>query len=152
MATFTWHDILTVSVGEMNRAQALDCARQIQTLSKVYVDYDELMVEVDATATLFAPAVVKLYGNLLDGGVHSIPTEDGSAFILTLPLTRESFNALPMSLATLWIAAMVKSNGWLVDLLKNLSSRTTPNEPEPKSGSAPLSEPTAVALTMPTIG
>lgn len=152
MATFTWQDILTVTVGEMSRAQALDCARQFQTLSRVYTDVDELMVEADVTGVLYAPVVVKLYGNLLDPGPHVITLADDVDFTLTLPLTHEAFNVLPMSLAQLWITAMVQSNGWLIDLLKKVSSLTTENGSGPKSDDAQSNEPKVEALTTPTIG
>jgi hypothetical protein len=152
VTTFTWKDTLTVSVGESSRTQAIDCARAFDALAQVMTSYDELMAETNVLGVLHAPSTVRFKGEVLGVGERTILIEGEEPFKLSLPLTPETFNALPMSLTAAWIDAMVRSNGWLIDTLKKALSLTSLNESEPKSGSAPLSEPTAEPQTMTTPG
>lgn len=140
MATFKWRD-LTITVGEMSRTTALECARQFDLLAKVYTDYIELTREADVLAVLYAPVTVKVKETPFNSGTQTIEVEGRNPFDLTLPLTREGFYSLPMSLSEVWVNAAVTENGWFVDVLKKVFSLTSPNGSEPKSGSEPLTEP-----------
>lgn len=142
MPTFVWHDCLTVSVGEMSRAAALTCARQFDAAASVFGTYDELMTEADALVVLNAPAVVKFADTLLDNGTRELHLDNNEVLTLTLPLTRAGFDALPMSLASDWIDAAIKANGWFVETLKKAIRLASPTNNEPKSGAVPLNEPT----------
>lgn len=152
MATFTWRDEITVSVGEMSRAQALDCARQFEIATQFAISLPELMAETDVLGVLNAPAVVQHKSQVIDAGTRTITLADGECISLTLPMTRECFSALPISLTRQWITAMVKSNEWLVDDLKKLLSLATEKISEPQSGSAPSTEPTREVKTIKTTG
>ena len=151
MATFTWKDKLTVTVGEMSRTQGIDCARQFDLLAKVYTDYDELMREADALVVINSPTTIRTGDKMLSDGVHGIKLDD-KVVKLVLPLTRDSFYELPMSLSEAWVNAAVSENGWFIDTLKKAFSLTSPNNSEPKSGSEPFSEPSLTAQTTMTIG
>ncbi len=152
MTTFTWKDTLTVSVGESSRTQAIDCARAFDALAQVVSGYDDLMVETNVLGVLHAPYTVRYKGEILSAGERLIQLDGEEPIRLVLPLTHETFNALPMSLTTAWIDAMVRSNGWLVDTLKKALSLALETNSEPKSGNAPSSEPTAEPQTMTTPG
>lgn len=155
--TFTWREILTVTVGEMSRTRALECTRHFDAISPLFTEkdgtirYNELMSEFDLLAVMYAPSTVKLKGEVIGEGEQTIRYDDES-FRLVLPLTREIVVALPMSLCQAWIGAAVEANGWIVDTLKKAWSLTLPKEPEPKSGNAPLREPMPTLQTTPTIG
>lgn len=152
MQTFTWRDILTVSVGEMNRAQGLDCARHFEILKGAMPSVETLLHEADMLVCLYAPAVVTLRGEILADGERVIDLEEHETLRLALPLTRDVFLALPMSLTEQWIAAAVTSNDWFVDALKKALSLALETSSVPESGSAPSSEPTTISLPMPTTG
>lgn len=147
MATFTWNG-LTVSVGEMSRAAALTCARQFGDAATIFTDFDDLMYEGNLLVVLHAPVLVKFEGALLDKGQRELHFED-ETLTLVLPPTRESFNALPMSLTQAWIDAAVRANGWFVDTLKKALSLASPTNSEPKSGDGLSNEPSAtIPVTM----
>jgi hypothetical protein len=152
VTTFNWRDALMVSVNEMSRTQALDCAREFDLLLNVVTDIDELMREADVLGVLHAPAIVKWRGEVLGSGEQVIQLDEGESIKLVLPLTRECFNALPMSLTQLWVNAMIKSNGWLVEELKKVLSLTSPSVSEPKSGDAPSTDPMTVSPATTTTG
>jgi hypothetical protein len=152
LPTFTWHDVLTVSVSEMSRAQAFDCTRHFDTLVGVIATYPELMSEADVLAVTYAPAVVKIKGEILTAGERTVDVGDGETIRLVLPMTREAFMALPMSLTEQWVAATVTANEWLVSTLKKLFSLATETSSVPKSGGGPLNEPTTKSQPIPTTG
>lgn len=152
MATFTWKEKLTVTVGEMSRTQGIDCARQFDLLAKVYTDYNELMRESDALVVINAPVTIRSGDKVLSEGEYDIRLPDEKVISLVLPLTRDSFYALPMSLSEAWINAAVTENGWFIDTLKKVFSLTSQNNSEPKSGSEPSSAQSLTAQTTMTIG
>lgn len=147
MSTFTWRDTLTVSVGECSRTQAIECTRAFDALTKVVQDFDELMAETNVLGVVFAPNVVRVGGEIFSAGEREIAVNDEMPFKLILPLTHDNFVKLPVTLTRLWIDAMVRSNGWLIDDLKNWLSLISASNSEPKSGSAPSNEPTAEPQT-----
>jgi hypothetical protein len=152
MTIFTWRDELTITVNEMSRAQALDCARQFDLLARVYTSYDDLMQETDVLGAMNAPAVIKIKDDVFIAGERAIALADGTTLHLALPLTRECFNALPMSLTQAWVSAMLDSNNWLIDSLKKAFSLAAVTASEPQSGNAPSSELSQTVLPTMTTG
>jgi len=151
MTTFTWRDTLTVSVGEMSRAQGLDCARNFELLARVYPDYEQLLLASDVLFVKYAPSVVKFGPDVLGNGAHKIEI-GGEPVTLELPLTEQGFNALPITLCQAWVSAALTSNGWLIEHLKKVISLIPVTNSEPESGNAPLTEPTETRPLMTTIG
>lgn len=125
MTTFIWRDTLTISVSEMNRAQALDACRQFDLAAKVFSEDVELFREVDVIAVLNAPVVVKIDNQIVTAGERVVTVGEEEPFMLALPLTHENFYALPMSLTELWIQAAAQSNEWLLVTLKKTLDLTT---------------------------
>lgn len=152
MTTFIWREVLSVSVGEMSRTQAIECCRQFDKLTTLFTEYVELMAEADILTVLHAPVVVKINGEAFSSGERMIELPDEQPFKLVLPLTRNAFNNLPMSLATVWISAAIRSNEWFIDTLKKVVGLTPTSNSELVSGNAPLNEPTEASLTTTTIG
>lgn len=142
MPSFTWRNCLTVSVSEMSRTQALDCARSFDLLAQVYPSLDDLVAEADVLCVIFAPCIIKVGDRILEAGTHIVKRDDGDSLSLTLPLTSDSFKALPMGLTEAWINAAVSCNEWIIDALKKNILRTINLLSEQKSDSAPLNEPT----------
>lgn len=158
MTTFIWREILTVSVGEMSRTQALECCRKFDALKSLYPHYDtsvndyaELMSEADLLAVMSAPVVVKYKGEPVGWGEQCVELEEDT-FRLTLPLTRKSFDLMPMSLTTAWVNAALLSNAWFIDTLKKAMGLTSMLSYVPESGSAVSNEPTKASQTTTTIG
>lgn len=138
MATFVWRNTLTVSVGEMSRTAALECCQRFDTLAQVYTNTGDLLAETDILTVLYAPLTVKVGSEPFAAGERTLELDDGERVTLTLPLTREGFMALPMSLTAAWISAAVRSNGWLVDILGKVFAPTSETGSAPKSDGAPL--------------
>lgn len=152
MTTFIWRDVLSVNVGEMSRTTAIECCRSFDELTELFQDRIALLGEADILTVLFAPVVIKINGETFNAGERVIEMSDEQPFALTLPLTRAAFNALPMSLATAWINAAIRSNEWFIDTLKKVVSLTSTNNLESKSGNAPSNEPTQPISQTMTIG
>lgn len=152
MPTFTWHDCLTVSVHEMSRADALDCARQFDLLAGVIPNVGEYLAEINALIAVKAPAAVRFQGVLLNAGPRHLVLSDEEAVDLTLPLTREAFDALPMSLATAWSNAASAANDWVVEALKKILLPVSPSSSASKSDSGPSAEPAAILPATTTNG
>lgn len=152
MTTFVWREVLSVSVGEMSRTQAIECCRKFDAITEIFTDYVEQTSEADILVVLEAPVVIKVKGEAFTVGERTIQLSDDESFVLSLPLTRDSFDALPMSLATAWINAALRSNEWFIDTLKKVYSLTTTNNFVSKSGSALSNAPTPATLQTTTIG
>lgn len=132
MPTFTWRDTITVSVGEMSRTAALECMRDFDSIVSAFSSYDDLMRELDVIGVLHAPAVVKVNGEIITG--ERVVQIDDESVRFVLPLTRECLNALPFTLSSAWINAMVTGNEWLVEAIKKVFSLTLESISELKSG------------------
>lgn len=141
MTTFVWRDVLTVSVNEMSRTQALECARQFDVLARVYKDITSLMHETDVIVVLDAPTVIKVNDAPFQVGKIVVEPEGSAAFELELPLTREGFHALPMSLTEAWIDAAVRENNWLIEALKKILLPMQQSNKEPVSDNGQSKEP-----------
>lgn len=152
MTTFIWREVLSVNVGEMSRTQAIECCRKFDALLEIFPDYIEQLAEADILTVLEAPAVIKVNGEVFSIGERTIQLPDEQPFKLVLPLTRECFDGLPMSLATAWISAALRSNEWFIDTLKKAAGLTSTSNLESKSGNAPSNEPTQPISQTMTIG
>lgn len=104
--------ILSIWVGEMSRATSLEFAREAELIQLV-ADADFLAREVDYLITRYALCKVIYNGAPLENGVHTIDTGSGDTITLELPLTRENFNQLPVSLAAAWTKAAEAENDYL---------------------------------------
>jgi len=152
MATFIWRNVLTVTVGEMSRTRAIECCQQFDLLAGIYTNADDLLAETDVLCVLHAPTTVKVRGEVMAEGERLILLDEGESIRLTLPLTRECFMALPMTLTRAWIAAAVGSNDWLVDVLKKVFSLASETGSAQKSGDGPSSEPSLTNFMTKTTG
>lgn len=142
MATFTWRDRVKVHVGEMSRTAAFGVARDFNPVSALFETDAARLEELELLVVVAAPARV-----LVDDRPITDTTTvdfDGELVTLALPLTRESFQALPFSLTRLWAEAAVDANPWVVDDLKNAISRNMKKTSAPPSGSGPSQELTSI--------
>lgn len=136
MTTFTWNT-LKVSVGEMNRAAALDCSRAVSELMTAQPQSTEaFQAELDWLYIQHSPVRVWVNGELLDTGDHILDIED-NVLALTLPMTRACFQALPASLASQWSTAAGEANRWLSDFFQSALNRIL----QSVNGNAPVSTP-----------
>lgn len=140
MATFIWRDVLTVTVGEMSRTKAIECCQQFDLLASIYTNPDDLLAETDVLCAISAPTTIKIRGEVFTDGERIITLDEGESVRLKLPLDRETFMALPMSITQAWVSAAVSSNSWLVDVLKKVFSLASETGSAQKSGSEPSSE------------
>ena len=138
MATFNWRDRVKVHIGEMSRTAAFGVARDFNPVSALFETDAARLEELELLVVVAAPARV-----LVDDKPITDTTTidfDGELVTLALPLTRESFQALPFSLTRLWAEAAVDANPWVVDDLKNAISRNMKTTSAPPSGSGPSQE------------
>lgn len=123
MAKFSWKS-LSIYVGEMSRSDSLAFAQEAE-LMQLVADPSFLAREVDFLITRYARSKVTLDGELLADGTHVIDIGDDESIALVLPLTRENFNQLPVSLAAAWTKAAEAENQLVTDFflqsLKNLA-------------------------------
>lgn len=152
MTTFIWREVLSVSVGEMNRTQAIECCRKFDELATVFTVYAALMTEADILTVCHAPVVVKLNDEVLGAGERTIELPNGDTFKLVLPLTRTNFNNLPMSLSEVWINAAIRSNEWFIDTLKKVVGLTPMSSFVSESGNELSNEQIAAPLMITTTG
>lgn len=152
MTTFVWND-LTISVGEMSRTDALDVCRQFDVMKTVYTAYDDLMSEADILCAISAPTTIKQGTNIIrQSGAFTVTIDDDTEFDVSLPITRESFMKLPMSLTAAWITASLQSNDWFIDTLKKAFGLTRAVNSVQELGNAPLPDLIATSQPMTTIG
>lgn len=144
----TWRDKVTVIVGEMDRASALDCYKAIRDLAGMSADADLTLQSVREfvvrMAVEKAPAIVTVDGTLHREGSIDVRAADVPPFTLALPMRGAALDALPYALAEAWQMAALGENVFLEDWLKKVESvaetLTTPPPPttnEPASDSGP---------------
>lgn len=156
MASFLWRERLKVSVSEMSRAAALDCARDFGAFVSAALDGQYsgdrrslIDAEIEWLFVRYAPVV------LLWDGLPFASTDfvlDGEVTIAQ-PITRECFDALPISLAQQWADAAQEANEFLAAhflsraetvarAVKALLTMPNSSAPEPANGqsSAPTGE------------
>lgn len=147
---FIWREKLTVIISEMSRATALDCARNIDQIP-LSEDSDAVARSIEAHIVSYAPTtVIDANGKVYQRGEVSVEYAEGERVSFTLPLTPDGLLALPVSLANLWADAALAENQWIVDGLKNVLSRVTPNvlASQPGSDLSDNSKPTSEATRM----
>jgi hypothetical protein len=127
---------LQVYVGEMSRATALQFSRDAGQISLI-AEPDYLAHEVDYLIVSHAPCKITHAGTILSAGTHAIELEDGSAIALTIPITRECFDALPASLALEWAQAATDENKIVTDFFLQALRRVVLNFSEPTSANVP---------------
>lgn len=113
MAKFSWKE-LDIYVGEMSRADSLMFSQEAE-LMQLVGSREFLAQEVDFLITRYARSKVMYKGELLNDGTHVIDTGDDESIALALPLTRENFNQLPVSLAAAWTKAAEAENQLVTD-------------------------------------
>lgn len=113
MAKFSWKS-LDVYVGEMSRAASLEFSQEAE-LMQLVSDQQFLAREVDFLITRYARSKVMCNGVLLEDGTHQIDIGDDETMELVLPLTRDNFNQLPVSLAAAWTKAAEAENQLVTD-------------------------------------
>ena len=139
MASFNWRERVKVHVGEMSRTAAFGVARDFNPVTALFETDAARLEELEILVVIAAPARI-----LVDDKPVSDPITvdfNGELVTLALPLTRESFQALPFSLSRLWAEAAVDANPWVIDDLKNAISRNMQKTSAPQSGSGPSPEP-----------
>lgn len=133
MAKFTWKS-LTLIVTEMSRTTALEFAKEAELIQLIN-DFDVLTREVDYLITRYAPVKVLCDGKVLSEGTHVIDIGDDETINLVLPITRENFNQLPVSLAAEW-SNIAESENTLVtaffeDTVKKIAKNFSELKPAP---------------------
>lgn len=148
MTTFKSHGI-EVRTGEMSRATALACSREFNLLFAIAMTLDEWQSEIGAVLAVYAPATVVQDGRIVKTG--EVRLDEDVSF--ALPLTREGFDNMPVTLANAWSEAAALDNQWLRDaLLKALRDLTSTKNSEPLSGNAASSGPVPIPSTTTTAG
>jgi hypothetical protein len=166
MAAFVWRERLRVSVSEMSRAAALDCARDFGAFIERLFDgafegVNKAQIantEIEWLFVHYAPVTFWLEGKPITDVQLAFMDEPPVAF--TLPITRECFDTLPISLTQPWADAAQEANEYLAntflsrerDLLariKEIQAMVSPlttigSEPVPVNGQS--SEPETKAI------
>jgi hypothetical protein len=135
MTTFEWNDAVKVVIGEISRRGQLDIYRWIET-EKGNLAPNELVTAVDDQIVIAATRAVSVKQGKQWIAVNGTPLTVADEFTVGLPLTEDSFRALPVSLTEQWIMEAVAVNHFLAELLfKPRTNETpTPNEPASASG------------------
>lgn len=128
MAILKWKDKLTIWVGEMSRAQALQFSQQAELITLV-ADFEFLSREVEFLFVSAAPCRVKYQDQLLADGIHEILVNPNEPpILLTLPMTRKCFDELPVSLSNEWYKAAEAENqymaGFFLEALRKIERRS----------------------------
>lgn len=115
-----------ISIGEMSRAKALDCFRELEFMALVWIstNANEEMINRDIAMMLAvaAPATVTQNGSIVRFGDVIIRTPDDDTISFTLPLQKAQFEAFSYSFSDIWLDAAVKANEHFRDsVLKQLS-------------------------------
>ncbi len=133
MRKVVYRDRLILIVSEVSRAKALQIAQVVNALTDVEVNNDGFIRnEFHFAYAQNAPVKALWDGRLLEDGTHALKFEEYDEITLTLPLTREAFEALPVSLSAVWIEAAEAENTWLSDYFLSVMHQTMPNLFEPE--------------------
>jgi hypothetical protein len=103
-----------VTVGEMSWKTQLQCAREFTTwITHEAEDLDVFnkQVSIATLVTLYAPIVLSREGERVSTGTFDL----GEGVTLTLPLTRESLDNLPTTLAQFLVTGAVQENQTVLD-------------------------------------
>lgn len=138
MAKFTWSKgevSITLRVGEMSRAAALDCARDFEPLLMLPDGSKSVDTEIELLFVKYAPAAIIAGDKVITQGDYTVNLPDGGKLLITLPMTRECFNELPVTLTREWGEHAAAENAWVYQDLKNALSRILQMISVPESGS-----------------
>lgn len=114
MRKVVYRDRLTLIISEVSRAKALQVVQVVNALMEAELDNAGFISNEFHFAYASNSPVKALWdGKLLDNGTHILKFEEYDELTLTLPLTREAFEELPVSLSAVWIEAAEAENEWL---------------------------------------
>lgn len=138
MRKIVYRDRLIVFVGEINRAKALQVAQTVTTLLDADIDNPALISnEFHFAYVTNAPVKILFDGKVLEDGKHVLSFGEYDDLEITLPINRECFDALPVSLTADWIKAAEAENEWLSDHFLSIMKLTVPMLFEPASDNMP---------------
>lgn len=137
MATFQYENA-TFTVRGMSRTAGLEVLREFDAIKPLYQDNAvELLREADWLAVKHAPASLRIGDDAFTEGDRIINSENDGDVRIVLPITRDTFFALPLALSEAWVTAAHLSNSWYIEALKKtFALPTMVTTTEPKSGSA----------------
>ncbi len=134
MRKVTYRDRLILLVSEVSRAKALQVVQVVNALMEADLDNaGYISNEFNFAYVSNAPVRVLFDGKLLDNGTHTLVFEEYDELTLTLPLTREAFEALPVSLSAAWVEAAQAENEWLNQHFLSVMRMTMPTLFVPES-------------------
>lgn len=114
MRKVTYRDRLILLISEVSRANALKVVQVVNALMEAELDNAGYIGnEFHWAYVQNAPVRVLWDGKLLENGTHILKFDEYDELTLTLPLTRDCFEALPVSLSAVWIEAAQAENEWL---------------------------------------
>jgi hypothetical protein len=114
MRKVVYRDRLTLIIGMVNRAKALQVVQVVNSLMDAEIDNAGFISnEFNYAYVSNAPLKVLWDGKLLEDGTHTLSFEEYDELTLTLPITRDCFDALPVDLTAHWIEAATLENEWL---------------------------------------
>lgn len=137
MQKVVYRDKLTLLISEVSRAKALQVVQVVNALLDAEIDNAGFISnEFNFAYVSNAPVKALWDGKLLENGTHTLTFGEYDDLTLTLPLTRECFEALPVSLTALWVEAAQTENEWLNTHFLSAMRLTVPTLFEPESGKA----------------
>ncbi len=114
MRKVIYREQLTLIVGLVSRAKALQVVQVFNSLMEAEIDNAGFITnEFNFAYVINAPLKVLWKGKLLENGVHTLEFGEYDDITLTLPITRETFDELPVDLTAMWIEAARAENEWL---------------------------------------
>lgn len=114
MRKVVYRDRLTLIISEVSRAKALQVVQVVNALMEAEIDNAGFISnEFNFAYVNNAPVKALWDGKLLEEGTHTLKFEEYDELTLTLPLTREAFENLPISLSAMWVEAAQAENEWL---------------------------------------
>lgn len=137
MRKVTYRDRLVILVSEVSRAKALQVVQVINALMDAEIDNAGFISNEFNFAYVSNSSIKVLWdGKLLEDGTHTLVFEEHDELPLTLPLTRDAFEALPVSLAAAWVQAAQEENVWLNEHFLSVMRLTVPTLFEQESDKA----------------
>jgi len=114
MRKVIYRDRLILLISEVSRPKALQVVQVVNALKEAELDNAaHISDEFFFAYVQNAPVKALFDGKLLDNGTHVLKFEEYDELTLTLPLTRDCFDQLPVSLTSAWIEAAQAENEWL---------------------------------------
>jgi len=137
MKKVVYRERLTLIISEVTRAKALQVVQVVNALMDAEIDNAGFISnEFNFAYVSNAPVKVLWDGRLLEDGTHVLKFDDFDEMALVLPLTRECFEALPISITARWIEAAQIENEWLNNHFLQTMRLIVPSLFEPVSDKA----------------